>query len=509
VEVAVTTREPDHSGATLAVVFLVMFTVSLDLSIVNVALPEIDSAFDYGPSQLSWVLNAFLLPYAGLMLLGGRLADFMGRRRLLYGCLAVFGIASAWGGAAQFGWDLIAARALQGAAAAALAPMALSLVTSEFPEGPARARAMAVWGGAGAAGGAFGVVMSGLLTDYLGWRWVMWVNLVFVVAAAVAVRRGVRDGTAPRRGPLDVAGAASVTVGMSSLVAAVISTERYTWSSMWVLGLSGLGLAALAVFVMVEARAEEPLVPLGFLRRRGLIGATVFGFMLVSGQIASFYFVSQLLQRVLGYSPTLTGLAFLPFCVGVVVGLRIAQAVVGRIGARLVMGAGGMVGALGLVWFAQATESTGFVTGILGPSLVCSVGMGAAMVAMGMVGVSGVPAEKAGLASGILNSSRQLGGSLGLAVLVTIAGNIIGGDTDRTVLVDGYTTALLIAALFVGFGSIAAVAVLPADRPRRTAGGRSDTPNSVGRHPSALPGGPALDGSRPVGDHVGSPAERL
>ncbi|MCC3331503.1 MFS transporter [Nocardia abscessus] len=502
-----TTREPGHSGATLVVVFLVMFTVSLDLSIVNVALPEIDSAFGYGPSQLSWVINAFLLPYAGLMLLGGRLADLIGRRRLLFGCLVVFGIASAWGGAAQFGWDLIAARALQGAAAATLAPMALSLVTSEFPEGPARARAMAVWGGAGAAGGAFGVVMSGLLTDYLGWRWVMWVNLVFVVAAVVAVRRGVRDHIVARRGPVDVAGAASVTVGMTSLVAAVISTEQYAWSSVRVLGLFGLGVVALAVFVIVESRAGEPLVPLGFLRRRGLIGATVFGFMLVSGQIASFYFVSQLLQRVLDYSPTLTGLAFLPFCVGVVVGLRIAQVVVGRIGARSVMGAGGMVGALGLVWFAQATESTGFVTGILGPSLVCSVGIGAAMVAMGMAGVSGVPAEKAGLASGILSSSRQLGGSLGLAVLVTIAGNVIGADTNRTVLVDGYTTALLIAALFVGLGSVAAVAILPADRPLPIPGEQSEAQPAVGKCPPAGSEVRAHEGPQPVGEHTGSSAE--
>ncbi|MEV0296478.1 MFS transporter [Nocardia sp. NPDC050710] len=454
-------RESEHPKAVLAVVFLVMFLVSLDLSIVNVALPDIDAALDFSPSALSWVINAFLLPYAGLMLLGGRLADLTGRRRLLLAGLVVFAVASAWGGAAQQGWELLAARAVQGIAAAVLSPMSLALVTSEFPEGPARSKAMAVWGGAGAAGGAFGVVMSGLLTDHLSWRWVMWVNLVFVAAAIATVVRGVRDVTVTRRGPADVLGAVSVTFGMTALVAAVISTEHHSWGSPTVLGWFAGGIVALAVFVWAELRAADPLVPLGFLRRRSLIGATVFGFMLVSGQIASFYFVSQFLQRVLGYSSTATGLAFLPFCVGVVVGLRVAQGAIGRAGARQVMVAGGLLGALGLVWFGRATESSGFLTAVLGPSLVCSVGIGAAMVAMGVAAVSGVAAEQAGLASGILNSSRQLGGSLGLAVLVTIAGGIIGDSYAPADLAHGYTTALTIAAGLLAIGSAAAAVILP------------------------------------------------
>ncbi|MEU2035425.1 MFS transporter [Nocardia amamiensis] len=471
-------RESEHPKAILAVVFLLMFLVSLDLSIVNVALPDIDAALDFSPSALSWVINAFMLPYAGLMLLGGRLADLTGRRRLLLAGLVVFAVASAAGGAAQQGWELIAARAVQGIAAAVLSPMSLALVTSEFPEGPARSKAMAVWGGAGAAGGAFGVVMSGLLTDYLGWRWVMWVNLVFVAAAIAAVVRGVRDVTVTRRGSVDVLGAVSVTVGMTACVAAVISTEHHPWSSPTVLGWFAGGIAALAVFVWAEPRAADPLVPLGFLRRRSLIGATVFGFMLVSGQIASFYFVSQFLQRVLGYSSTSTGLAFLPFCVGVVVGLRVAQGVIGRVGARQVMVVSGLLGALGLVWFGRATESSGFLSAVLGPSLVCSTGIGAAMVAMGVAGVSGVAAEQAGLASGVLNSSRQLGGSVGLAVLVTIAGNIIGDSTAPADLAHGYTTALTIAAGLLAVGSAAAAVILP---------GHQAAPADAAKTPVATP----------------------
>ncbi|MFJ1456673.1 MFS transporter [Nocardia sp. N2S4-5] len=470
-------RESEHPKAVLLVVFLVMFLVSLDLSIVNVALPDIDAALEFSPSALSWVINAFMLPYAGLMLLGGRLADLTGRRRLLLAGLVLFAVASAAGGAAQEGWQLIAARAVQGVAAAVLSPMSLALVTSEFPEGPARSKAMAVWGGAGAAGGAFGVVMSGVLTDNLDWRWVMWVNLVFVAVALAAVVRGVRDTPVAGRGPIDLLGAVSVTVGMTALVAAVISTERHAWGSPIVLGWFAGGVAALAVFVVAELRAADPLVPLGFLRRRSLIGATVFGFMLVSGQVASFYFVSQFLQRVLEYSSTATGLAFLPFCVGVFVGLRAAQGVIGRVGARPVILVGGLLGALGLLWFGRATEASGFLTAVLGPSLVCSIGVGAAMVAMGVAGVSGAAAEQAGLASGILNSSRQLGGSLGLAVLVTVSGNIIGDSQAKTDLAHGFTTALTIAAGLLAVGAVAAAAILP---------GRS-APAETPETPAAVP----------------------
>ena len=453
--------ETEHPKAVLGVVFLVMFLVSLDLSIVNVALPEIDRALDFSASGLSWVINAFTLPYAGLMLLGGRLADLTGRRRLLLVGLLVFAVASACGGAAQDDWQLIAARAVQGVAAAVLSPMSLALVTSEFPEGPARSKAMAVWGGAGAAGGAFGVVMSGLLTDNLNWRWVMWVNLVFVAVAIVTVLRGVDNAPVVRRGPVDVLGAASVTIGMTALVAAVISTSTHSWGSVTVLGWFVGGIVALAVFVWAELHATDPLVPLGFLRRRSLLGAIAFGFMLVSAQIASFYFVSQFLQRVLEYSPTVTGLSFLPFCVGVVVGLRIAQSTISRFGSRQVVVAGGLVGAAGLAWFGRATVDSGFLTAVLGPSLVCSIGIGAAMVAIGVAGVTGVAAEQAGLASGILNSSRQLGGSLGLAILVTVAGSIIGNSYARDDLADGYTTALTIAAGLLVVGSVAAAVILP------------------------------------------------
>ncbi|WP_338763091.1 MFS transporter [Nocardia vulneris] len=456
-----TERTGARKGWALGVVFLVMFLVSLDLSIVNVALPAIDETLDFGPSGLSWVINAYLLTFAGLMLLGGRLADLTGKRTLLLASLGLFALASAWGGAAQHGWELLAARALQGVGAAVLAPMTLALATSEFPEGPERTKSMSVWGGAGAAGGAVGVVLSGVLTDHLGWRWVMWVNLVFVVAAAVAVQRGTDNRVAARRGRPDVLGAALVTFGTTALVLGVIATESHSWGSVRVLGWFAAGAVLLAGFAWAETRAADPLVPLEFLRRRSLLGATLFGFMLTSGQIASFYFVAQFLQRVLGYSPTLTGVAFLPFCVGVVIGLRIAMAVTPKWGPRPVLLVGGLVGALGLLWFGFADPSTTFLAGLLGPSLVGSIGIGASVVAMGTAAVAGVPAEQSGLASGVLNSVRQLGGSLGLAVLVTISAQVIGNDSSRASLAEGYTTSLCLAAGLLAAGAVISTVVLP------------------------------------------------
>ncbi len=463
----------------MIVIFLIMFLVSLDLSIVNVALPDIDADLRFSDSGLSWVVNAYLLTYAGLMLLGGRLADFTSRRVLLLAGLGVFAAFSAWGALAHSGWELLAARAIQGVAAAVLTPMSLALVTSEFAEGPERSKAMAVWGGAGAAGGAAGVVLSGVLTEQFGWRSVMWVNVLFAVGSVVAVLRGVTDRGPGRRGRLDLPGAVLVTGGVTALVLAVISTEQHSWGSARVLGWFAAGAALLAGFVVVEARTSDPLVPLRFLRRRSLIGATVFGFMLASGQFAAFFFVSLLMQRVLAYSPTVTGLAFLPFCAGVVIGLRIAMKFVERVGARVLLLVGGLLGAAGMLWFGFADTTTTFAGGLLGSQLVASIGIGASIVAMGTAATTGVSPEESGLASGILNSTRQLGGSLGLAILVTVAADVTGPATDRQALADGYGTALLVAAALLAVGAIAAAVILPraAHTPAAT---RPRSPEPVG-----------------------------
>lgn len=454
--------QPDtRRGWTLAVIFTVMFLVSLDLSIVNVALPDIGEDLKFTGSGLSWVVNAYLLTFAGLMLLGGRLADLVPRRTLLLASLGLFAFAGACGGLAQAGWQLLAARAVQGIAAAVLAPMSLALVTAEFPEGTARSKAMAVWGGAGAAGGAAGVVISGVLTEYAGWRAVMWINVLFAAMAALTVARGAGNRAPARRGRPDVLGGLLGTAAATGLVIAVISSEQDGWNSAAVYGWVGAGLLASALFVAVERRTADPLVPLSFLRRRALLGAMTFGLLLASGQFASFYFVSLFLQRVLGYSSTVTGLAFLPFCVGVVAGLRFAVAAMPKYGPRPILLIGGLLGAAGLFWFGCAGPTTTFLTGVLGPSLVASIGIGAATVAMGVAATSDVPPALSGLASGILNSARQLGGSLGLAVLATIAADTTGAATTPSALSDGYTTALRLGGALLIVGAVAGTAIVP------------------------------------------------
>ncbi|MEV0686205.1 MFS transporter [Nocardia sp. NPDC050378] len=254
----------------------------------------------------------------------------------------------------------------------------------------------------------------------------------------------------------------------------VIATGEHGWGAPRTPALFAAGAIALLIFVVVEDKVADPLVPLNFLRRRSLIGAAVFGFLLTSAQIASFFFVSQMMQRVLGYSPTETGLAFLPFCAGVMVGLRAARVAARDFGPRPVLLVGGLVGAAGLLWFGFTDPSSDLVTGIVLPSLVCSVGVGAAMVAMGVAASTGVPAEQAGLASGILSSARQLGGALGLAVLVGVASSVTGGATGADALSDGFGTALWVTAALLALGAVAAVVIVPAGRP--TSFGAIDPP---------------------------------
>ncbi|WP_030782452.1 MFS transporter [Streptomyces sp. NRRL S-920] len=444
----VNSRTPQ--GALLPVLLTVQFLVSLDVSVVNIALPDMDDDLGFAPGSLLWVVNAYALAFGGLLMLGGRLADLAGRRRTLIWGFVVFGVASLAGGLALTPGQLIAARAVQGAGAAALAPVALTLITVNYAAGPARSRALGLWGVAGALGGAVGIMAGGLLTDWVGWRSVMLVNVPVVLAALLAARRGVpvdrRTGPAPR---LDVTGALLVTAGTAALVLGLVRTETYAWGSGTTLGTLGVAAVLLAAFVAVEARKREPLLRLGLLgtAHRPVLSANVFSLLMSSGQFAAFYFTSLYLQQVMGYGPTAAGAAFLPFCAGVVAGSTVAARTVGRVGERALLVAGGLLGAAGFGWFALTVEAGGtFLGSILGPSLVASVGIGMCFVPLGTAATSGVAPEEAGMASGLLNSSRQLGGSLGLAVLVTVAANVTGTGTGRAALAEGHAAAFAVSA---------------------------------------------------------------
>ncbi|ANW18584.1 MFS transporter [Streptomyces clavuligerus] len=451
------------TGWLLTAVLLVQFMVALDVSVVNVALPDMRDDLGFSPGGLQWVVGAYALAFGGLLMLGGRLADLVGGRRILPAGLAFFGAASLVGGLVSDPGALIAARAAQGVGAAAVSPVALALVTLSFPEGPARSRALGLWGVAGALGGAVGVLAGGLLTDAAGWRAVMLVNVPIVLLALFATGRarlpGRRAGAAPR---LDLAGALLVTAGMTLLVLAVVRTESTPWGSPATLLPLGAALALLAAFVAVERRTPLPLLRLGLFGVRPVLGANLFTLLLCSGQFASFYFCSLYMQQVLGWDAATTGAAFLPFSAGVVTGSVIATKVIARTGTRDLLALGGLLGTAGLALFAYtATPDGTFLYSIVAPSLLASVGIGMSFVPLATAAVTGVAPDEAGMASGLLSSSRQLGGSLGLAVLVTLAASATGSGTDPAALAAGHRTAYAVSAALLALGTLLAFVLLP------------------------------------------------
>ncbi|MEV7883367.1 MFS transporter [Streptomyces sp. NPDC002817] len=460
-----------HTRWLLPVLLTVQFLVSLDMSVVNVALPDIGTGLGFAPESLAWVVNAYALTFGGLLMLGGRLADIVGRRTVLITGFAVFGAASLLGGLAQAPGQLIAARAVQGVGAAALAPVALALITVNFAEGQARSRALGLWGASGAAGGAVGVLAGGLLTELAGWRAVMLVNVPFVVAVLAAARTAVpadahpRTGTRPR---LDVLGALLVTAGTTLLVLGLVRTEAHGWAAPQTTGPLAAAAVLLAAFVVTERRVRRPLLRLGLLARGPVLAANVFALLMSAGQFAVFYFTSLYLQEVLGYGPLAAGSAFLPFCVGIVIGSVIATRAVARVGPGALLLVGGLLGAAGFAGFAAAVAvDGGFLASILVPSAVGSVGIGLCFVPLGTAATAGVAPEETGMASGLLNSSRQVGGAVGLGVLTTVAASA-GGDGLQG-RVDGFAAAYWVAAGLLAVAALAAGALYrtrPEARPR-------------------------------------------
>ncbi|MFE0099658.1 MFS transporter [Streptomyces sp. NPDC059009] len=445
----------------LPVLLAVQFLVSLDVSVVNIALPDIGAGLGFADGSLTWVVNAYALAFGGLLMLGGRLADVIGRRRTLMWGFAVFGAASLVGGLAGTPGQLIAARAVQGVGAAALAPVGLALITVNYPAGPARSRAMGLWGAVGALGGAVGVMGGGLLTDWAGWRSVMLINVPVVLAALAVAPRAVpadrRTHPAPR---LDLVGGLLVTAGTSVLVLGLVRTETHAWTSATTLTTLLAGAALLTAFVAVETRKRTPLLRPGLLRSRPVLSANAFALLMSAGQFAAFYFTSLYLQEVLSYGPTRAGAAFLPFCVGVVAGSTAAARAVGRFGERALLVTGGLLGAAGFLWFALTAEAGGtFAGSVLGPSLVASVGTGMCFVPLGAAATSGVAVEETGMAAGLLNCSRQLGGSLGLAALATVAAHTSGDRPGPAALADGYATAFAVSAALLAAAALATAAL--------------------------------------------------
>ncbi|MFD8786562.1 MFS transporter [Kitasatospora sp. NPDC059599] len=453
-------------GAVLAAVTVAQFVFALDMSVVNVALPAIRTALGFAPLDLSWVVHVYALTFGGLLLLGGRACDLYGRRRLLVAGLAVFALCSLAGGAAQEPWQLVTARAGQGLGAAAAAPAALAMLTTTFTEGPRRVRALGVWSAANAAGGALGVLAGGLLTEYAGWRWVMLINLPFVAGAlALLPAAGPADRRPARRDRPDVLGAVLATGGVGLLVFGVVRTEARGWTSPATLGTLAAAVALLAAFVVTETRVPAPLLRLGLLRSRWVAGANLLVFLAAAGQFTAFYFVSLHLQLVLGLGAAATGGAFLPFSAGLVAGTVVATRITATRTPRAALVPGALLAATGLAWFARISPDGGFLTDVLGPSLVTSIGTGLVLAPVAAAATTGIAPHEAGLASGLLNSSRQLGGCVGLAALATVAAHRTGAATDPGALDDGYALGLAATAALFVLAAVVAVLVLPRHRP--------------------------------------------
>ncbi|MFJ8165512.1 MFS transporter [Streptomyces sp. NPDC096136] len=452
-------------GVVLAAAAVAQFVVALDMSVVNVALPAIRADLGFAPLDLSWVVHVYALTFGGFLLLGGRACDLYGRRRTFALGLAVFGLCSLAGGLAQAPWQLIAARAGQGLGAAAAAPAALAMLTTTFDEGPRRVRALGVWSAVNAAGGALGVLAGGLLTQYAGWRWVMLINLPIVVVALALIPAGVPVGASPaRRERLDALGAVLATSGVGLLVLGVVRTDTLGWGSPATWMTLAAAAVLLGMFVLAESRTAAPLLRLGLLRSRWVAGANVLVFLAAAGQFTAFYFVSLYMQQVLGMGAAATGIAFLPFSAGLVAGTIVATRITAARTPRVSLVPGALLAAAGLAWFALISPDGSFLTDVLGPSLVTSVGAGLVLAPVAAAATTGVAPHEAGMASGLMNSSRQLGGSIGLAALATIAAHHTGRSTDPAALNDGYALGLAIAAAVFVLATVVAIGVLPRRR---------------------------------------------
>ncbi len=441
--------------------FVGQFLVVLDISVVNVALPSIRDDLDLSPSALQWVVNGYAVTFAGFLLLGGRLSDLLGRKRIYLVGLALFSAASLAGGLAQDGGSLIAARATQGVGAALLAPVTLSLLTSTFPEGAARTRAIAIWTAVGAGGGATGGLIGGALTDYASWRWVLLINVpIGLLVGAVVLLQLREPRPAADRPGLDLPGAMLVTAGVAAVAYGIGETESGGWTAPGALVPIVGGLLALAAFVAVEARSRHPLMPLRLFRVRSVAVGNLVTLVSMVGAFAMWYFLTLYMQNVLGYSAVRTGVAFLPHTAAVVIGAQLAPTLMARLGSRVLTVLGGVLTAAGFLWQSAVLDADGtFLSAILGPALPMAAGTAVLMTSLTDTATTGVTQADAGGVSGLVNTSRQMGAVLGLSVLGAVAtGGAAGAGPEQ-----GYADAFLAGGL-ITCAALLLVPLLPRAR---------------------------------------------
>ncbi len=492
------------SWLVLALVCIGQFMVVLDVSIVNVALPSIQRDLGFSTSGLQWVVNAYTLTFAGFLMLGGRAADIFGRKRIFMVGLGVFTLASLLGGMAQNETWLVAARALQGLGAAILAPATLTIITTNFSEGPSRARALGVWAAVASAGASAGALLGGVLTDLLSWRWILFVNVPIGIIALVAAHRFLPESRADlEHRHMDLAGAFTVTGGLVALVYAIVTSPSHSWGSLQVLLPLIAAVVLLGSFLVIQAKyARVPLVPLRIFRSRSVAGGNALMFLFFAAMFGSWYFETLYMQDVLHYSPIEAGLAFLPQTLLIAAGAQLTARLVTRFGPRPLIVTGSVIAAGGVAWLSHITPGSTFVADLMGPFVLIGLGMGLTVTPVTVAGTAGVPREDAGLASGLLNTSRTVGASIGLAVLATIAASrttsVLSGaaGAKAAALTDGYSLAISVSFVLLLVATVVGLFVLP---PLRSREGSDPTTQGDSTDDSVLGAGsgpvPALAGT--------------
>ena len=470
-----TTSPARAKNLALALLAMTQFVVVIDASIVNIALPSIGRALHFSQNDLTWVVNAYTLTFGGFLLLGGRLADLMGRRKMFMLGLVVFSLASLLGGLAQSEPWLIAARAAQGLGAAIVSPAALSIITTTFSEGVERNRALGVWGAVAGAGGAAGVLLGGVLTSGLSWRWVLFVNVPIGVLCVLLAPRLLQESRSEQQTrSFDIPGAIAVTSGLALLVYALVNAVNAGWGSTETLLEIAGALLLLATFLAIEMRSRAPLMPFSIFRLRTLRGADTVALLIGMSLFSMFFFISLYMQQVLHYSALKAGLSYLPLAVAIILSAGVASVGVTRFGFKPILVAGLLFVAAGLFWFSRVPGTGGtFAANVLGPSLLAAIGLGLSFVTVTIAAVTGTRPHEAGLASGLVNTAQQVGGALGLAILATVANSRTkdvlhaGQHNVGIALTKGFERAFLVGAGFELVGALLTV-VLISSRDSRT-----------------------------------------
>ena len=459
------------ANAVLALVAVAQFMVVLDATVVNVALPTIKRDVGFSEQSLSWVLNAYTLIFGGFLLLGGRLADRLGRRRLFVAGIAVFSGASLICGVSQSEGMLLVARGLQGLGGAMVSPAALSIILTTFAEGPERNRALAVWGAIAGAGGAIGLLLGGVIVEVLSWRWVFFINVpigAVVLALAPRIVPESRSESAAEGG-YDVEGAVAITLGTIALVFTLIKADSWGWTSARTLAGFAVAAVLIAAFVMIERRHEDPLVPLRIFSNRSLAASDATMLVVAAALFGMFFFCTLYLQQVLGYSALKTGVAYLPLSLTIIGASALASRFVDRFTPKPVLAAGLLISTVGFVLLTRVSGHGDYASHVLPAMIVLGTGLGMSFVPITIAATNGVAASDSGLASGLLNTTQQVGGSLGLAILSSVSTSratsaLAGGSPLPAALTHGFKGAFIVAAVLCAIGVVVALALLPGRR---------------------------------------------